>query len=226
MNQSIHLNPNKDNQDLINKIESELGFKIDYQIDSNIRAPRAVIDIHEVKIIFRDESDMTDGVLFHELLHIHRIVCLKVPMLMANLMDTRVTPELERKLEVFDNDIEHLYIIPLELKSYPERTVFWEQKFKDIANYRMKDDELIRHYLFAKHILPDSNLRKTIEGMLEQRDIKEEADRIVDMIMLQLQNKERVVSSYLKEIGFDTAQCYWRYIDYKNNTYKDVPLVE
>jgi len=128
--------------------------------------------------------------VIHEILHAWRNIALAVWKLEAandNDADAR------RWSALIENDIEHMFIIPLEIQHAPEAASYWEslywqatEELQEILAFqtRFKRDirpsleDLIRHWVVTSAI-PQLGCRATLRAMLDQYDCLAPAERMV-----------------------------------------------
>lgn len=139
-----------------------------------------------------------DGAVRHELLHVKRFQVDGVPKLTVATAARRrdgVSPDAMGHL---DNAIEHIAIVPWELRLHPERREHWEAvlhgvclALTDVPREELKL-ALCMHWTFLRHVLPGSTPAETARRFAVEHGLFEMADRFADQF-LAAQNKEAAV---------------------------------
>jgi hypothetical protein len=123
---------------LVVKIEAQIGFEITVKVDaaedlrpaSEHRGMRCEMDQYRAEIATARTDYFPDASVFHELQHIRRFFVDGIPKLTVCEDYEPWNPQHENAILHLDNNLEHLAIIPIELREFPERRVYWEQGFE------------------------------------------------------------------------------------------------
>lgn len=127
-------------QALVEDIERHSGIEIcvetnDSRISRNTGEPdplACVVNESEARLLVRSTTELSDGPVLHELLHIHRFLVDGVPQI--SVCDDRWSPDPERVFMQLDNNLEHLVIVPIEIQRIQERHALWVKKFRRILS--------------------------------------------------------------------------------------------
>ena len=123
---------------LVEEIEARIGFEITVKLDSASQLPksseprglRCEVDQYKAEIASASVDYFPDSSVFHELLHIRRFLVDGIPKLTVCEDYEPWTPRLESAILHLDNSLEHLVIIPIELRQFPDRRAYWEKRFE------------------------------------------------------------------------------------------------
>lgn len=156
------------------------------------------IEAQRVLIFAPTNGYFTDGAVRHEVLHVERFHCKKVPKLV--LADSASWDEaLSQGLCALDNAIEHLTIVPVELLLHPDRREHWEAVVKDACAGLSEVPELERglavckHWTFLVHALPDSPSMPMLRQFAGDHGLLETASRFAERVASAAGSKEDVV---------------------------------
>lgn len=108
-------------------------------------------DEHSITIWVRDQliSPKTIG---HELIHLRRNIIESVPKLFPL---QNIDLSVSETVYLFENELEHLIIVPEEINLFPESESFWASYYdKVIEGARGKKTDLCFHWIFLIHVLP------------------------------------------------------------------------
>lgn len=139
-----------------------------------------------------------DGAVRHELLHVKRFHVDGVPKLAAAAAargSGGISPD---ALGHLDNAVEHIALVPLELRLHPERREHWEAVLHGVCSALpdVPRDELnlavCMHWTFLRHVLPESKPAETARRFAVGRGLLEMADQFADRF-LAADNKEAAV---------------------------------
>lgn len=143
---------------------------------------------HIAKIYYR--SDARAHQIFHEVLHIDRAYVLGSEVLYADSSADQLTKE---NFSEFNNDLDHVHVIPIEVTVYPESSKYWEADFDrklDELHWLPSTDQqmlidrtiaLLRGWIILSHALPNSattaNYRRHLisHGLLKRADVLTQA---------------------------------------------------
>ncbi|MCW5643990.1 MAG: hypothetical protein KIT63_17965 [Rhodoferax sp.] len=124
-----------------------------------------------------------DGAVRHELLHVKRFHIDGVPKLTAAVAARGrggISPDAMGHL---DNAIEHIVIVPWELRLHPERREHWVAVLHGVCSALpdVPREELnlalCMHWTFLRHVLPESQPAETARRFAVEHGLLEMADR-------------------------------------------------
>lgn len=179
-----------------------------------------------VTIILPDES-LEAHLLTHELIHAWRNIVISIPRL--QLADKKEDATFAMLIE---NDIEHLFIIPEEIKYFPEALHYWERLYANLiaqiagvvslqarlgrpsTHFRT---DLLRHWLVLS-ILPNGGCHAHLEKTLDQAGYLDDAKALVKSTMDAYPNKERMLVAALRCLGFSIDNFERTHYDVANRT--------
>ncbi len=201
-------------QQFARHVEDVSGVSIDVCLDPelNKRGPfgngMLKVEIYSNRVILHAPTNeyFPDGAVFHELLHISRFHLDGVPHLTLAEDEAR-NPSLERSLTTIDNDIEHLVIVPIELRAHPERLDHWETNvqglwFREIPSINCPMNRRIETFMnwaFIKHVLPSSPTRHVAISFMKTHGLMDEAEDFSQFMIDHLDDKLAVIKMF-----FDT----------------------
>lgn len=153
-------------RDVPDEVESKTGIRLgilpmelcDQPLEAFDRA-EAVIDIdgHSQKItIWCDPSSLKSSVLGHELMHLRRDILERVP----KLIPYRCSPSDSGLIHMLENELEHLFIIPEEIRIFPDAEDRWADYYsalidRIISRSNQDHSELAITWMQLRHSLPD-----------------------------------------------------------------------
>jgi hypothetical protein len=130
---------------LVREMEAQIGFEITVKVDaaedrqppSEHRGMRCEMDEYKAEISTANTDYFPDASVFHELQHIRRFLVDGIPKLIVCEDYQLWSPQLDEAILHLDNNLEHLVIIPIELREFPERRAYWEGSLKrKLIGYR------------------------------------------------------------------------------------------
>lgn len=182
-------------QDFVRELEQRAN--IDIQVLSDPRLNRGgplgqghlevMVEERRSFIFAPTNGYFPDGAVRHELLHVKRFHVDGVPKLTAAALGRGgISPDAMGHL---DNAIEHIAIVPWELRLHPERREHWEAVLQDVCS-SLSDVprvELIlalcMHWTFLRHVLPGSMPTETARRFAVEHRLLEMADRFADQFL-------------------------------------------
>lgn len=215
------------NQSLVNEIESQTGCEVQVVVFSKQFHLSCTVELNKIQIQTPEDSIFSNESMWHEFSHILRFCTMEVPTL-EKCPDTDVA-ELQIAIELrsFDNDMEHLVIVPEEIKLFPHRAEEWESKVRnalDKNNGRVRGEMLLRHWLFVNHVLPKSDLAGVLKKLVDETKISKCADELLEIIPLLIDNKEEFVRAYFEHASIAMENICFKYFDFKNKEEKYIPF--
>jgi len=195
----------------IEEVESAAGIPIEVIPNSELNTDgpvgngklKVVIEAHHVRIIAPTNGYFPNGGVRHEVLHVHRFHVEGVPRLALSESET-FAPDFERSLVQVDNKLEHLIIVPIELRHHPERQVHWEAVMSrfwkdDIKNMRSDLDRRIDvclHWTFMQHVMRTSSVVDAAHTVIKEHNLQSEAELFCDKLLPLLADKLTVVQMF------------------------------
>jgi hypothetical protein len=170
---------------LVEEIEAQIGFEItvkadaaeDLQPASEHRGMRCEMDEYKAEIATASTDYFPDASVFHELQHIRRFLVDGIPKLTLCEDDEPWNPQLENAILHLDNNLEHLVIIPIELREFPERRAYWEQAFEAQTRRLLTSDLSETDRRWAASLVSAS-----VEHLGLGQEVREAADAIVQRV--------------------------------------------
>lgn len=137
-----------------------------------------VIDIdperHAITIWY-DPDKVTASAIGHELIHLRRNIVEGVPKLFHF---DNASPVLQFAVNEWENELEHLIVVPEQLKAFPEAKAWWAEHYSALVD-RDKADEsgLMFAWSFIRNVLPDEvGLAQRCKVLLNKYQIAMRAD--------------------------------------------------
>jgi len=141
---------------------------------------------------------LPDGGVRHEVLHAWRFHVMGVPKLaLAEMVNMDMS--LSSRLTHIDNAIEHVIIVPIELRLHPERRDHWERVMRDacsdLPNVPERDLRLALclHWTFLRHVMPDSPSFALTRDFASKHAMLEIADAFADRFISSMGSKAEIV---------------------------------
>ena len=173
-------------RDFVRQVEQDSGVDIEVVPDARLNGagPRGhgnlEVDIepHRNRLFAPTDGYFPDGGVRHEVLHVRRFHVDGVPKLaLADAEDW--DGNFSKALGRFDNAIEHVVIVPIELQHHPERREHWEAVMQNVCAglSDVPEDErrlaICTHWTFLRHVLPGSPQTEIARRSEERRVGKE-----------------------------------------------------
>jgi len=190
------------------------------------------MDAHGAQILIGTATYFPDASVFHELQHIRRILVDGIPRIVVCEDFEPWSPQLSTAMTRLDNNLEHLVIVPMELRTYPKRRAYWKRRLeKMIAGLTAtKMPEYERHrfamlgLLLVDQMLPDDKLRSAVVSVLRKFGIEERGERYSAEAIAKLPVKEKLVRTTFDYFELPRAAGCLEYIDSQNATARTVAL--
>lgn len=139
-----------------------------------------------------------EGAVRHELLHLKRFHVDGVPKLV--LADAEDWDQaFSDALGELDNAIEHVVIVPEELRFHPERLEHWEAVMRNVCAglpsvpVGERPLAVCLHWTFLRCVLPQSPSVEVAKQFAEKHALFETADRLADLFQAVAPSKEKIV---------------------------------
>jgi hypothetical protein len=190
------------------------------------------IDAYGAQILVGDVAYFPDASVFHELQHIRRILVEGVPRLLVREDFEPWSPQFETAMAQLDNNLEHLVIVPVELRAYPDRRAYWrgrlERMLASLAANEMPEADRHRFamlgLLLVDQMLPDEKLRSSVISVLRGLGIEERSERYCMDAVAALTSKEKLVRITFNYFQLPTAAGCFEYLNSRNGSARTVPL--
>lgn len=221
-------------QDFIAQVEQSLGFEITVIPDirqngggTSGQGKLAInVQLNRIQLFAPTNGYFPDGAVKHELLHAKRFHLDGVPKLvLADHEDW--DRHFADVLCNLDNALEHLVIVPIELKHHPERNQHWEMVMESICTElpNVPEDErrlaVLMHWTFLRHALPKSPSVDALRDFSIECNLFEEAERFADRLINRLDDKEELVSQlFLAFPEISRKRSALEYINGSNGRYQ------
>lgn len=211
-----------DLQALVHGTEQQSGIVIQVEVDPARGGTMAChVDEHGTTLLVAREEFFQSASVMHELLHVRRFLVDDVPQLVVNDDYNDWTPELERALTNLDNGLEHLVIVPREILRFPARREYWgsvmTRKLEEIRVNPLMPDDRRRHalvnWLFIHHVLMEGPQIVAADSLVDELDLRQQADAFRDAIVPALAMKEEAVRRCFGRLNIPFAAAALKYID-------------
>ncbi len=193
-------------QAFVREIEQKADIDISVVLDSqlNVGGPSGqgqlgvVIEAHRNSLCVPTNGYFPGGAVRHELLHVKRFHIDGVPKL--TLADSEVWDKaFSDALGGLDNAIEHVFIVPVELRLHPERREHWEAVMGNVCaglpDVPVSERSLAvcLHWTFLRHVLPGSPSADTIREFAIAHSLLGTAERFANEFQAVAASKEEIV---------------------------------
>jgi hypothetical protein len=142
--------------------------------------------------------------LAHEVLHARRNLIERVPRLVPINRGRFAS-----WVVIFENDLEHLTVIPAELAMFADGLPAWEERYRRLLATLDDDGEpfarrfdLLRHALVIETVFPASPVRSTLRARLERHALGDEAERFLGRMKAAGADKRRMIAASLEFFPF------------------------
>jgi hypothetical protein len=191
-------------RDFVFEVEDGLGIKIQVIQDARLNngGPSGagnleiIIEAQRVHLIAPTNGYFPDGAVRHEVLHVQRFHLEDVPKLaLADEVDW--DKPFSDALGQIDNAIEHIAIVPIELKHHPERRAHWEAVMTNVCSnlHAVPDAErclaVCLHWSFMSRVFPDSHNFQLLRDYAFEFDLSDVATQFSEQFLAS--NKEEQV---------------------------------
>jgi hypothetical protein len=127
-----------------------------------------------------------DGAVRHEVLHVKRFLVDGVPMLVLADAEEPDDYQLAAELRNLDNAIEHVLIVPEEIRLHPERRHHWEAVMSSVCAglccipAEDRAYALCMHWTFLRSVLPESPAIEVARECAVKHELLEVANRFAE----------------------------------------------
>ena len=164
------------------------------------------------------------GSVLHELLHINRFLVEQVPQI--NICDNHWDPQLETVFGQLDNNLEHLVIVPEELRRRPARRDRWisviDRTLSEIRTGKLQqaDRDFLGIYTlaFIEHVLNDPCLRERSESILDGLGLRDRAVAFREAIIPALASKEATTRICVEQFRLLEDPICFEYLDSRSSS--------
>ncbi len=201
---------------LLEEIENSLGEEVQVIIDQNRQDTLACdIDGFTATILTPNENHFPDGSVFHELLHLKRFCVEEIPR-MVICENHDCGPRFAKGIVDLDNNLEHFVIVPKDIEHNSKRKTYWEIKLLDkIRGPRFQGLDALIYWAFSKHIFPESSVFKKADCAIIALKLRENAEKIHQDILKNLESKESLVKALLIESDAPRSAICLEYSNFK-----------
>lgn len=227
-------------QSMVGETEARVGFAVDVAVDPQRARHRPgepdalACELNHAcaRILTPRDDHFPAGSVLHELLHIRRCLVDGVPRVVDCQACGTWSPPLAAALAHYDNALEHLVIVPLELSQVPERRGYWEAKLRNVwpalalirHHEREKRLMALANWVFLQQVLPDAHCVGMARSVLAMLKIEEEAERMHAAIAATLASKEDAARVWLTHMGVPLELAALEYTDIAHAVTREVPL--
>ena len=229
-----------DVQKLVKYIEGAIGTEIDVSIDSSRvgRGPdgsgilACKISERGAMLLVPMHDYFPDGGVVHEMLHVRRILVDGVPRLSENPDSPRWNCSIGATLTNLDNALEHLVIVPEEIRLRPERADWWASviettwltKLPAIPDPEDQRRWALMSVAFLSLVLPSSAVVGNAEALLEKLDLRNDALQFLAAVTPKLMSKEELTRACFEELRLPTDIALFEYLDCQHRERREAPL--
>jgi len=182
------------------------------------------IDEDGATILIPRADYFPDGSVLHELLHINRFLVEQVPQI--NVCEAHWSPQLETVFGQLDNNLEHLVIVPEELRRRPARRDRWvsviDRTLNEIRSGKLQqaDRDFLGIYTlaFIDHVLNDPALRERSESILDGLGLRDRAVVFRDAIIPALASKEATTRICVEQFRLVEDPICFDYLDPRSSS--------
>jgi hypothetical protein len=182
----------------------------------------ATADLRPGSLFVYFPSDSNAHGIFHELLHAKLSVLNGVEALVAGASHSLQDKE---HIGWFNNDLEHVHVIPEEIRIYPEALKYWEGEFRGLISgdawlpsedgdvLRQRHVNLLRGWLILPHLAPSSHVTAEYRQHLHDHGWLEGADTMHADVIRARFNKRHAATALFHALQYEKGV----YCDYKRH---------
>ncbi len=209
----------KDNLAIIQELENHTQLEIEMVVDKSRSCSACEFDLDSLKIIIPGTEAISEVSLWHELTHLKRFCSLDIPSLVECPGMYTASLQTSKELTAFDNEMEHLNIVPEEINRFENRQEYWESRYeRAIAVNNLSREKALRHWLFLHIVLPKSRLISEVDVLINRMQISDYAEKLIREIIPLLNNKEEMVRAYFSQTKSSMNSLCFEYKDYATRT--------
>jgi hypothetical protein len=222
------------------ELEQAIGFEIVVKV--NHHKPRRAsdepggleceVDQSGARILIPEPGWFPDGSVLHELFHIRRFLVEGIPLLVDNEAHERWNPCVSTAVTYHDNCMEHLIIVPEELRRRPERRAHWERAMTQVWETLSADGTheidrrqgALANWVFIQHVMPGSAARTSALAVLDRFDFRESAEGFFEALVPALTDKEQLVRVWFEYLNIPLEMASLRYLNAWGGLCRETPL--
>ena len=177
---------------------------------------RVVIEPPDVTIEAPTNGYFPDSGVFHEVLHIHRMLVEGVPRIVLSEDDADFG--FERALLKLDEALEHLVIVPKELARYPDRLKHWSAAMQRTLSQVLPElpeaEQRIwaqAHWPLVREALGGTAAMAAAEEVLQKLGAQQDANEFADALIALIGDKEQVVKMCFEWFGLPKCRAALEY---------------
>lgn len=175
--------------------------------------------------ILTPEGKFPDSSVLHELIHIRRFKVDDVPHLVVCDEFDFGDPNFETKVIKLDNNLEHLFIVPEEIRLRPNRITYWEDRLRHaIKTQENSGLDVNRHggdavvnWVFANHVFGDGCVVEKATKVIQKLDLEETAKELISTLQPPNCNKEIFARTFLAGLSIPSGSICLKYLDREEN---------
>jgi len=179
------------------------------------------VEKDSARMLVASNDQFRPSSVLHELLHIRRFLVDGVPKLVDDSDYMPWTPAIRTACTLHDNSFEHLVIVPLELRAFPESRDHWEavmaRGWEGLAagegNAVERRQFGLMAWAFLRLILPDSPTLEVARAVLESSNQLEAAEQFCTELFPLLDKKEAAIRVWLRHQQVPFEMVSFRYLD-------------
>jgi hypothetical protein len=225
---------------LVKEIEAQIGFEIIVNVDaaeeqippSEHRSMRCEMDEYKAEISTASTEYFPDASVFHELQHIRRFLVEGIPKLLLCDDYERWEPDLEKAILRLDNNLEHLVIVPIELREFPERRAYWEERFKaqigrlSTGGLSEADSRMAASLVSAsvQHLSLGRQVCKLADAMVQTLGAESLTGRFREVLAAKISSKEQLARATFDCFELPLPAACLEYIDTVHGSSRQVAL--
>lgn len=201
---------------IVENVARKTGIEVEampYSKDILVELPhmtksQAVLDIDPDRssiTIWYDPDRLTASTLAHELLHLRRNILESVPKLFPL---NEVPASASDEVYSTENELEHLIIVPEQIKHFPEAEEWWATHYLELSE-RIHAGNMTLFYAwsFVRNVLPEhEQLASRYASLLRQYNIVRPADYFREDMRIAAQDKFIMIKRLLD--GFPQLRQY------------------
>ena len=228
--------------ELVRETEAHIGFPIEVVVRQR-RSPRRAdgviplaceVEKNSARLLTPSVHQLSSpGAVFHELLHIRRFLVEGVPRLVDCDDYEAWTPDIGTALTAQDNGLEHLVIVPHELREFPERRTHWETVMErvwaeiDAGDGREEDRKQggMACWAFLRLVVPDSPTVDIARRALTRMNLMQNAEQFCEALSPTLEDKVAAVSVWFEHLAVPLEMASLEYLFPRELRSRKVPLV-
>ena len=217
------------------EIEKKCAIELKVEVDADRKCLACEMNQHGARILTPSAGHFPDDSVVHELLHIRRVLLDGIPRIVVCKDYDNWTPGLETALTGLDNSLEHLVIVPEELKCRPKRSSYWEDKasikLADLPTVNYSDEKdrerwALMTWVFIHHVLNNEVLDQQAWLLIESLGVSGQASILAAVLPALLHSKEKVVLNCFEHLCLPLDIASLEYIDIQNRDIREIPLAQ